>query len=425
MLDARSLESRRDEIAESIRRRGVRADLDGAIALHTQAATKQHELNETNRRRNEHQERGKKKLTPEERAEHGAEGRALKEAVARVEAEAEGLRAKLDAKLRELPNFLHAAVPDGGEDDARELRRSGEATQFAFEPKDHLALGASLDLFDFEGGAKVAGPKFYFLKNEAVLLELALQRYALEIVLAEGFTPYVTPDLARAEILEGIGFNPRGEETQIYSIANSDLCLVGTAEITLGGLYADTILEEEQLPVLMAGISHCFRTEAGAAGRESKGLYRVHQFTKLEMFAITRPEDSDAMHERLLAIEERIYQGLELPYRVVDIAAGDLGAPAYRKFDIEAWMPGRGERGSWGEISSTSNCTDYQARRLRVRFRRKASKKNEFAHMLNGTAVSNARLILALVENHQRADGSVAIPKALQPYVGREVIAAK
>lgn len=425
MLDARSLESRRDEIAASIRRRGVRADLDGAIALHTQAATKQHELNETNRRRNEHQERGKKKLTPEERAEHGAEGRALKEAVARALAEAEGLRAKLDAKLRELPNFLHAAVPDGGEDDARELRRSGEVTQFAFVPKDHLALGASLDLFDFEGGAKVAGPKFYFLKNEAVLLELALQRYALEIVLAEGFTPYVTPDLARAEILEGIGFNPRGEETQIYSIANSDLCLVGTAEITLGGLYADTILEEEQLPVLMAGISHCFRTEAGAAGRESKGLYRVHQFTKLEMFAITRPEDSDAMHERLLAIEERIYQGLELPYRVVDIAAGDLGAPAYRKFDIEAWMPGRGERGSWGEISSTSNCTDYQARRLRVRFRRKASKKNEFAHMLNGTAVSNARLILALVENHQRADGSVAIPKALQAYVGREAIGLK
>ncbi len=422
MLDARSLEGRRDEIAASIRRRGVKADLDGAIALHAQVATKQHELNETNRRRNEHQERGKRKLTPEERAEHGAEGRALKEAVARVEAEVDAQRARLDAKLRELPNFLHPAVPDGGEADAKELRRFLDATPFAFAPKDHLALGAALDLWDFDGGAKVAGPKFYFLKNEAVLLELALQRYALELLLAEGFTPYVTPDLARAEILEGIGFNPRGDETQIYSIANTELCLVGTAEITLGGLYADTILEEEQLPVLMAGISHCFRTEAGAAGRESKGLYRVHQFTKLEMFAITRPEDSDAMHERLLAIEERIYQGLELPYRVVDIAAGDLGAPAYRKFDVEAWMPGRGENGSWGEISSTSNCTDYQARRLRVRFRRKATKKNEFAHMLNGTAVSNARLILALVENHQREDGSIAIPKALQAYVGREVI---
>jgi len=422
MLDARSLEARRDDIAASVRRRGVRADLDGAIALHAQLAAKQHELNETNRRRNEHQERGKRKLTAEERAEHGAEGRALKEAVARVEAETEALRAKLDAKLRELPNFLHPAVPDGGEADAKELRRVGEPARFAFAPQDHLALGAALELFDFDGGAKVAGQKFYFLKNEAVLLELALQRYALDLLLAEGFTPYVTPDLARAEILEGIGFSPRGEETQIYSVANSELCLVGTAEITLGGLYADTILEEEQLPVLMAGVSHCFRTEAGAAGRESKGLYRVHQFTKVEMFAITRPEDSDAMHERLLALEERIYQGLELPYRVVDIAAGDLGAPAYRKFDVEAWMPGRGEHGNWGEISSTSNCTDYQARRLRVRFRRKATKKNEFAHMLNGTAVSNARLILALIENHQRADGTIAIPKALQPYVGREMI---
>ena len=422
MLDARSLAERRDEIAASIRRRGVRADLDGAIALHTQVAAKQHELNETNRRRNEHQERGKKKLTPEEREAHAAEGRALKEAVSRVEAETETLRAQLDGKLRELPNFLHPAVPDGGEEDAKELRRVGTPAELSFAPKDHLQLTAALDLADFDGGAKVAGQKFYFLKNEAVLLELALQRYALDVLLAEGFTPYVTPDLARVEILEGIGFNPRGEETQVYSVANTDLCLVGTAEITLGGLYADTILEEDQLPVKMAGISHCFRTEAGAAGRESKGLYRVHQFTKVEMFAITRPDDSDAMHEQLLAIEERLYRGLELPYRVVDIAAGDLGAPAFRKFDIEAWMPGRGERGSWGEISSTSNCTDYQARRLRVRFRRRATKKNEFAHMLNGTAVSNARLILALVENHQRADGSIAIPKALQPYVGRDVI---
>jgi seryl-tRNA synthetase len=422
MLDARSLESRRDEIAASIRRRGVRADLEGTIALHAQVAAKQHELNETNRRRNEHQERGKRKLEPAEREAHGAEGRALKEAVSRVEAEVEALRARLDAKLRELPNFLHSEVPDGGEDDAKELRRFGAPAALDFAPKDHLALAAAHDLVDFDGGARVAGQKFYFLKNEAVLLELALQRYALELLLEEGFTPYVTPDLARAEILEGIGFNPRGEETQIYSVAGTDLCLVGTAEITLGGLYADTILDEEQLPVLMAGISHCFRTEAGAAGRESKGLYRVHQFTKVEMFAITRPEESDAMHARLLAIEERIYQGLELPYRVVEIAAGDLGAPAYRKFDIEAWMPGRGDGGGYGEISSTSNCTDYQARRLRVRFRRKASKKNEFVHMLNGTAVSNARLILALLENHQRADGRIAIPKALQPYVGREVI---
>jgi seryl-tRNA synthetase len=421
VLDPRSLAERREEIVASCRRRGVSADVDGAVALHGQVAANQTELNEANRRRNEHQETGKR-LPPAEREAHGQEGRALKEAVTRIEAELTALRARFDAALAKLPNFIHPEVPDGGEEDARELSRWGEPRHFAFEAADHLQLGASLDLLDFDGGARVAGQKFYYLKNEAVLLELGLQRFALDILLEEGFTPYLTPDVARPGILEGLGFNPRGAETQIYSIANEDLCLIGTAEITLGGLYADAILQEDELPIQMAGISHCFRTEAGAAGRESKGLYRVHQFTKVEMFVITRPEDSDAMHARLLAIEERVFQGLELPYRVVDIAAGDLGAPAFRKFDIEAWMPGRGKSGAFGEVCSTSNCTDYQARRLQTRFRRKGAKKNEYVHMLNGTAVSNARAILALLENHQQADGSVAIPRALRPYVGRDVI---
>jgi seryl-tRNA synthetase len=421
MLDPRSLAERREEIVASCRRRGVAADVDGAVALQAQVAAKQTELNEANRRRNEHQETGKR-LPPAEREAHGLEGRALKEAVSRIEAELTAQRARLDEALAKLPNFIHPDVPDGGEDDARELRRWGEPRRFGFQALDHVQLGAKLDLLDFDGGAKVAGQKFYYLKNEAVLLELALQRFALDVVLEEGFTPYVTPDLARPAIVDGLGYNPRGAETQIYSLANEDLCLVGTAEITLGGLYADAIVQEDELPIQLAGISHCFRTEAGAAGRESKGLYRVHQFTKVEMFAITRPEDSDAMHARLLAIEERVFQGLELPYRVVDIAAGDLGAPAYRKFDIEAWMPGRGDGGAYGEVSSTSNCTDYQARRLQTRFRRKGAKKNEYVHMLNGTAVSNARAILAVLENHQQADGSVAIPRALRPYVGREVI---
>jgi seryl-tRNA synthetase len=424
MLDPKSLAERREEIAASCRRRGIAADVEGAVALQAQVASKQTELNEANRRRNEHQEAGKR-LPAAERAAHGLEGRALKEAVARIEAELQALRARFDEALAKLPNFIHPAVPDGGEDDARELRRWGEPRRFDFPPLDHVQLGQRLDLLDFDGGARVAGPKFYYLKNEAVLLELALQRFALDVVIEEGFTPYVTPDLARPEIVDGIGFNPRGAETQIYSLANEQLCLVGTAEITLGGLYADAIVQEDELPLRLAGISHCFRTEAGAAGRESKGLYRVHQFTKVEMFALTRPEDSEAMHERLLAIEERVFQALELPYRVVDIAAGDLGAPAFRKFDVEAWMPGRGEGGAWGEVSSTSNCTDYQARRLGTRFRRKGAKKNEYVHMLNGTAVSNARAILALLENHQQRDGSVVIPRALRPYVGRESIAPR
>jgi seryl-tRNA synthetase len=403
MLDPRELATRRDEIVESCRRRRVVVDVDEAIARYRRVAALQTELEAANRLRNEH---GKRKGDP-------AEGRRLKEEATRLEAELAAARAAFDEIHRRIPNFVHPDAPVGGEQDYRVLRQVGEPGPGG---QDHLALAAKLDLVDFEGGARVAGQKWYFLKNEAVLLELALQRFAIDVLRDEGFTLYLTPDVARPEIVDGTGYDPRGEETQIYSLANADLCLIGTAEITLGGLHADSILEE--LPLRLAGVSHCFRTEAGAAGRESKGLYRVHQFTKVEMFAFVEPEASEAMHAELLAIEERIFQGLEIPYRVIDTATGDLGAPAYRKFDVEAWMPGRGEGGDWGEITSTSNCTDYQARRLRIRFRR--DKKAELVHTLNGTAVAVPRTLVALLENHQRPDGSVAIPKALQPYLGLE-----
>jgi seryl-tRNA synthetase len=400
MLDPRELASRRDEIVESCRRRGVAVDVDEAIARYRRVAALQTELEAANRLRNEH---GKRKGDP-------AEGRRLKEEATRLEAGLGAARAAFDEIHRGLPNLVHPDAPVGGEQDYRVLRQVGEPRTGGL---DHLALAAKLDLVDFEGGARVAGQKWYFLKNEAVLLELALVRYAVDVVRAAGFTLYATPDVARPEIVDGTGYDPRGEETQIYSLANADLCLIGTAEITLAGLHADSILEE--LPLRLAGISHCFRTEAGAAGRESKGLYRVHQFSKVEMFAFTRPEDSEAMHAELLALEERIFQGLEIPYRVIDTATGDLGAPAYRKYDVEAWMPGRD---AWGEVTSTSNCTDYQARRLRIRFRR--DRKAELVHTLNGTAVAIPRTLLALLENHQRPDGTVAVPKALQPYLGLE-----
>ncbi len=257
----------------------------------------------------------------------------------------------------------------------------------------------------------------------AIELAAACMGIALDQLLPEGFIPVVTPDLARPDIIEGLGFSPRGEESQIYSVEGHDLCLIGTSEITLGGMYADSILSEDELPLKLAGVSHCFRTEAGAHGRESKGLYRVHQFTKVEMFVFCRPEDSDAQHADLLRIERKIFDALEIPYRVIDIASADLGAPAYRKFDLEAWMPGRGEGGEYGEITSTSNCTDFQARRLKIRFRRSGEKKkNELVHTLNGTAISNARAIVALLENHQQADGSIRIPEALVPYVGLDRI---
>ena len=422
MLDPRSLEERRDEIAESCRKRGVSVDVDAAIEAQRALAALQGELNEANRQRNEHQAAGKLKLAPAEREAHTAEGRRLKEAVADIEERLAAARDALDARIRELPNFVHPDSPSGGEADFRVVRQVGEPRRFDFEAKDHLDLGHALGLFDFEAGAKVTGPKFYFLAGEAVLLELALQRLALDLLLEEGFRIYTTPDLARRRIVDAMAFSPRGPETQIYSVEGTDLDLIGTAEITLGGLHEDTVLEEDDLPVKIGGVSHCYRTEAGSAGRESKGLYRVHQFTKVEMFAFTRPEESEAMHEELLRIEERVFTALDVPYRVIDIATGDLGAPAYRKFDIEAWLPGRGERGDWGEVTSTSNCTDFQARRLKTRFRRKGSKKNELVHTLNGTAVAIARALIALLENHQQADGSVVIPEALRPYTGFERI---
>jgi seryl-tRNA synthetase len=422
MLDPRTLTTHREEIVESCRRRGVQVDVDAAAAAQARVAALQTELNECNRRRNEHQKAGKRKLSPEEREAHGALGRRLKEEVASAEAQLGEAQAELREHLESIPNLVHPDSPVGGEEDCRVLREVGEPPDFGFPPLDHLALGEKLDLFDFEAGAKVAGQKFYYFKNDAVLLELALQRYALDAVTAAGFTPYVTPDIARSAVVDAMAFSPRGPETQIYSIEKTGLDLIGTSEITLGGLYLDSLVDESELPIRLAGVSHCYRTEAGSAGRESKGLYRVHQFTKVEMFALTRPEDSEAMHEEILAIEEQIFQGLEIPYRVVEVATGDLGAPAYRKFDIEAWMPGRGDGGDYGEVTSASNCTDFQARRLRARFRRADAKRNELLHTLNGTAVAVTRAMIPLLENHQRADGSVAIPKALQPAMGRESI---
>ncbi len=422
MLDPRTLAARRDEVAESCRRRGVTVDLDAAIGHHERVSALRTQIQELYRQRNAHQAQGKRPLAVAEREAHAAEGRRLKDEAARIEAEVAEAEQALHSLVATIPNLVHPDAPTGGEADFREVRRWGTPTPFGFRPLDHLTLAERLQLVDFEAGAKVAGQKWYFLKNEAVLLELALQRFAVDVLLDAGFAPFITPDVARPEILDGIGYNPRGPETQIYSLANEDLCLVGTAEITLGGLYAESILEEDVLPLRLAGLSHCFRTEAGAAGRESRGLYRVHQFSKVEMFALTRPEDSEAMHEELVALEEKIFQALEIPYRVIDVASGDLGAPAYRKFDLEAWMPGRGESGDWGEVTSASNCTDYQARRLGIRFRRKDGKRNEFVHTLNGTAVALSRAPIAILENHQREDGAITIPKALRPYLGRDVI---
>ena len=360
------------------------------------------------------------------RAELVATGKRLKLDVAEHEENLRTLEAELNRLLSRIPNLTHPDAPIGhSEADSRELRKVGTPRAFDFEPKDHVEIGKALDLIDFESGGKVAGHGFYFLKNDAVLLELALQQFAMSTVVRHGYAPIITPDLARNSILEGIGFTPRGAETQIYSVENSDLSLIGTAEITLGGMHADELLNQADLPLKYVGLSHCFRTEAGAAGRASKGLYRVHQFTKVEMFAFTTPETSGTMHAELLAIEEEIFTALGIPYRVLDIASGDLGGPAFRKFDLEAWMPGRGDGGEYGEVTSTSDCTDYQARRLNVRYRPADTKGTRFVHTLNGTAIALSRALIVILENYQRSDGLVDVPEVLRPYLGRDVIGAK
>jgi seryl-tRNA synthetase len=423
MLDIKYIRQNSEAVTANCRNRNIQADVDRVLELDSKRRDLQFRTDNLRRRMKELSERIPGERNPGQREKLVQEAKTTKQEVAENEKMIREVSAAYRGELSLIPNITHPEAPVGtSEEENREIRRVGEPPKFGFVPKNHVELGEHLDLIDFEGGTRVAGQKFYYLKNEAVLLEYALIRYAVDILVKEGFTLYSTPDLARSEILDGIGFNPRGKETQVYSVADSDLCLIGTAEITLGGLYADQILSEDDLPMKLLGISHCFRTEAGAPGRAAKGLYRVHQFTKVEMFAFTKPDQSDAMHQSLLGYGEAIFHGLEIPYRVVDICTGDLGGPAYRKYDLEAWMPGRGDNGGWGEITSTSNCTDYQARRLKIRYKSKATRKNEFVHMLNGTAVAVSRALIAIMENFQRADGSIVVPGALQKYTGFDVI---
>jgi seryl-tRNA synthetase len=417
MLDLRFVREHLAEIRENVKHRRVQADPDLVARLYDERNVLQQSMEAVRAARNTNAEKMKAKLSSEDRAKLVDEGRRLKEEIAGLEAGYAEADRKLTEEALKLPNMSHPEAPIAvGEEGNRPVRTWGTPTAFAFVPKDHLALGQSLDLIDFDTGARVAGQKFYYLKNEAALLEQSLVRYAFDILRDEGFTLLSTPDIAREEIVAGHGFTPRGEESNLYTIEGTDLCLIGTAEITLGGYHAGQVLDAAKLPVLLCGVSHCFRREAGAAGQFSKGLYRVHQFTKVEMFVYCHPSGSEAMLDRLVGIEERIYQGLELPYRVVDTCTGDLGGPAYRKYDFEAWMPCRGERGEYGEVTSASNCTDFQARRLGIRYREAG--KNAFLHTLNGTAVAVPRIIVALLENFQQADGSVVLPPKIEAYAG-------
>ena len=413
MLDIKFIRENKDLVKKNCQNRQVGVDIEILVKLDEE---RRRALKEIEDKRALRKQRSKGKPTDEEITQL----RQVGDEIAVMEKKYEEVEKKYHELLLQVPNLTHPETPIGGEEDYHLIFTNQKPPVFKFIPKDHEQLMLDLDLADFARGAKVAAAKFYFSKNNLVRLNYALLNYGMEILTKHGYTLMETPDLAKNEILAGTGFNPRGEETQVYSVENSDLSLIGTAEITMGGYHSDEILDLSKGPKKYAAISHCFRTEAGAYGKTSKGLYRVHQFTKLEMFIFCRPEDSEKMHLELLEIEKKIVGGLKLPYRVIDVASGDLGGPAYRKYDIEAWMTMKGEeekQGGYGEITSSSNCTDYQARRLNIKYR-KEDGSAEFVHTLNGTAVVLSRFPLAIIENFQQKDGSILVPKILRKYCG-------
>lgn len=424
MLDYKFIKDNLEAVKENIKNRNMTADADIVVKLYDERTKMVTELQALQQKRNENAQSMKQKLDNDARQKLIEAGKAIKEEISALETKVKETEEQLEEAARQIPNMVHPKAPIGKLDTENlEVKVSGTPRKFDFEPKDHVQIAETLDILDFDRATKVSGPKFYYLKNEAVFLEQALIMYALNTLRKHGFEMFITPDVAKEEVLKGIGFNPRGNESNVYSIEDEGTCLVATAEITLGGYHSDEILDKAKLPLLYGGLSHCFRREAGAAGQFSKGLYRVHQFDKVEMFAYATPEQSDEIHEKLRQIEEEIFEGLGLPFHVVDTCTGDLGAPAYRKWDLEAWMPGR-NGGEYGEVTSTSNCTDYQARRLNIKYKDDDG-KNKYVHTLNGTAIAVGRAMLAILENYQNADGSVTIPEVLVPYCGFDKILPK
>ncbi len=423
MLDLRLIRSDPERVKAALARRGAAAGVDELLALDARRRTLLPEIESAQaERRTLSKLVGEAKQRGEEAAELVAQVQTLKRT---IESGKEDLE-KVDTELRRvamaLPNLPDPAAPDGmTEEDAAVLREVGERPEFGFEPRDHLELGTELGLIETEAAARLSGARFAYLKGDLVLLEFALVRFALDLVRGEGHEPVVPPVLVREGALEGTGFLP-GDRDQIYEIPRDELFLTGTSEVALAGLHAEEILNAAELPLRYCGFSTCFRREAGAAGRDTRGIFRVHQFDKVEMFSFVEPAASADEHERLLAIEERILAALEIPYRVVSVAAGDLGAPAAKKYDCEAWIPSQGR---YRELTSCSNTTDFQARRLSCRYRPADGEAPKEVHTLNGTAIAVGRTIIALMENRQDARGAFSLPNILHSYGAPEMIGAK
>jgi seryl-tRNA synthetase len=420
MLDPKFIRENSERVIKNTKERGMDISVvSDWLNVDEELRDLKQKTDQLKQRRNELAEMLK---DPEKRSDETiAEGKQLKEELQPLEEKQQGLQEKWMGLIQQIPNIHPQSVPVAANEEGNVvLRKEGKKPKFDFEAKDHLTLGEDLGIIDFEAGAKVAGSQFYYLKGDAVRLEFALMQYGIDFLAKKGYELVITPDMARSRYYLGTGYAPKGEEAQIYEIDGDDLGLIATAEITMAGLHADQIMDESELPKKYAALSHCFRREAGAYGKYSKGLYRVHQFAKLEMFAYCTPDQSEDIHQEFLAIEEEIAQELGLHYQVVEMCTGDLGAIAARKYDLEAWMPGRND---YGEITSTSNCTDFQARNLEIRYK-DGDGANQYLHMLNGTALTSSRIPLAIMENYQQEDGSILIPEVLRPYMGKDVIAS-
>ena len=416
MIDVGILRDRPQALAAALSRRGVALDVGALAEIDAARRTARADAEEM---RSQQKDVGKSiaNLSGDEKAAAISEAGELSERYKIRVAEADDLDSRFMEQWVTVPNLADETAADGFEEqDSIEITRWGEPREFDFDVKDHVDLGAALGIIDIERATKISGSRFGMIKGKLALLEMAMVRWSMDVLSAHGFTPVVPPVLVREQALFGTGFFP-AERDQVYSVQEDDLYLVGTSEVPLAAMHADEIFAADELPLRYAGFSTCFRVEAGTYGKDTRGLFRVHQFDKVEMFSFVNPDRSREEHELLLAREEELVQALEIPYRVVNVAAGDLGASAAKKYDIEAWFPGQ-ER--YREVTSTSNTTDYQSRRLKVRVK-DVDGKNRLVHTLNGTAVTG-RALIALVENHQQADGSITIPEALRPYTSFDVI---
>jgi len=408
MLDIQFIRSNRELVAKKASEKNMAVDLEQVIGFDDKRKEILQEVEVLRQERNNLSSANKSGRPSEEDIN---KGKLLKDKIANLEHQLSAVEQEYVQLLKQIPNLHFDDVPIGGEDAGSEVSRFGETNTGGV---DHLDFATKKDWVDFERGAKVAGAKFYYLKGDLALLENALLQYALTKLMSKNFTLMSVPHLVNSKTASGTGFAPRtSDQSDEYYIEGDDLSLIATAEISLTGYHTDEILDEAKLPLLYVGYSPCYRKEAGTYGKHTRGLFRVHQFNKLEMYAYTMPETSKQVHEQLLAIEEEIWQELKIPYRVINIASGDLGAPAAKKFDIEYWSPVDAQ---YRELTSCSNCTDFQARNLNIRVRR-SDGKVDFVHTLNGTVVSMARSLVAIIEHYQDKDGNLRIPEVLQPYM--------